>query len=253
MSLAKISESPQLPVTLAQVKDARRVLGDEDDRRLDVVLNSAVDFVQERTGWQLRPCTYVLSLPDFPRIGIRARHRGAGRSFLFDGYIRLPNGPVTSVDRIDYLDSSGQVVNWPTDVWQFESLEREWRIGTVWNTPMPSVLPVDNAVQVTYRAGFTADTITGTLRSLVLAMCDLFDQGMDIDMTAARSTSAGMPALLISLFEMASLGDEFEPYTTGPVRGHLGKREGITTGDLLAQDEILGLVNERGDNLVGSR
>lgn len=101
------------------------------------LIRSAREYVEAFTGLSLitRECiAYLDSIPE-------------------DG-IRLPYGPVQSVDLIQYKDMAGDLITWDDAEYQVDLIPRVPRIVPMFAQSWPIYGPYLNAIQITYTAGY---------------------------------------------------------------------------------------------------
>lgn len=138
---SKISSEPAAePVTLAEAKTHLRVDNDDENSLITILIQAAMELVEQRTGRSLITQTRVAKLDYFP----------CGDTIL------LPNGPVASVTSITYydedevsqpLDSSLYWVDTSSDIARVV-IKESW----------PSTYSMPNAVTVTYVCGYGASS-----------------------------------------------------------------------------------------------
>ena len=137
MSTTLVTPAQFLPVTLDEVKLHLRVDGDDDDDLIEsVYIPAAVAMCQQQIGGSVMLQTWKLTLDEF------------GDS------IRLLNAPIQAVDSIAYVDEFGvaQTLGSGAYVLTGDAL-----------TPVdawPAVKAGPGAVQVTYKAGFSAGDVS---------------------------------------------------------------------------------------------
>jgi uncharacterized phiE125 gp8 family phage protein len=141
-SLIRITPPTALPLSLAEAKAIARLDYDLDaaaDPLIAGCISAATDWVEQQLGKALISQTWAYSVDGFPC-----------------GYypqIRLPLGPVQSIDEVVYVDIDGlpQTLASSGYVLADDSLWPAY--GTVW----PTARAQPDAVVVTYVAGFGPD------------------------------------------------------------------------------------------------
>lgn len=123
-----------------------------DDSLIEDFIQAATDEIDGRDGWLGRALitqTWRLYLDGFP----------AGR-------ISLPLPPLQSVDSIKYLDAEGTQVTLSPSAYRVSPFKDPGYVEPVYNTAWPSTLPVSDAVEITFTAGYGASgaSVPGVIR-----------------------------------------------------------------------------------------
>ena len=140
-----------MPVTLDEVKANSVIEHTNDDILLDILMKSAVTFVEERTARDMMIRTYTFSFDRFPS----------------NGFIKLPKNPVREIVSITYFDQtvSPNQVTIDSSVYGLDKGVRPNLVflqhGQVW--PIPSLKY--NAVTVTFKTGYADDAVSPVLRT----------------------------------------------------------------------------------------
>lgn len=144
------------PVTVAHVSDQvlRVANGGVEDRFVEGALIAAVDACEKDTGRALMPQTWELVLSRFP---------------YGDRPIVLPRLPLISVDSISYVDSDGvtmQLAGSPAEYITVPSGEFvRARLTPNYGESWPTTRTQENAVTITYTAGYEDEAIPEILMS----------------------------------------------------------------------------------------
>jgi uncharacterized phiE125 gp8 family phage protein len=141
MSLATVTPPEAAPVSLADAKAFVRVDFSDDDVMLAELIDAATEHVEEATGRQFMPATFMMTARCFPYDG---------------GLLRLPRSPLIEVDSVAYRDRDGAVHT------LVENVDYLVDDGAVPPTIEPVVRWPDtgdypDAVQVTFAAGYASD------------------------------------------------------------------------------------------------
>jgi uncharacterized phiE125 gp8 family phage protein len=126
------------PLTLAEVKEACRIDGVDQDGFLSRATKAARELIEGPDGAGL-----VL-------IASRWRQR-------FDGFVSslwLPMGPVIGIEGIDYVDAAGVLQTLPPAAYHWRKGRYEARIQPAHGLTWPVARRQYDAVQVTFTAGF---------------------------------------------------------------------------------------------------
>lgn len=146
LTLVTAASSPA--VTLAEAKKHLRVSWNDEDDIIQVYLNAAIATIEgpNGIGVALGQQTWRLSLDGFP------------------WEIRLPLGPVSSVDSITYTNENGSdatVDSWREDLDQYPA-----RLWPERNQSWPAAYCEPGSVKVQFTTGY--QTIPGDLKAAVL-------------------------------------------------------------------------------------
>lgn len=123
------------PVTLDEAKRQCFVTGNTDDSHLDRLIAAATDYAEKETWRAITPANYIAYADEFPQ------------------EIELPRPPIISVERIEYINTSGVLTELSSDLYQVDLISEPARIRAVSNWPATKP-DTYNAVQVTYKAGY---------------------------------------------------------------------------------------------------
>jgi len=151
----------------------------EDDTIIAALLTAAHEYCEHYTGRSFGSQTLELALDEFP-----------------SGAVQLPQGPVTSVTSVTYIDtlqaitvlSSANYVldDYSAPAWLIPAYDAEW----------PDTLDTTNAVKVRYVAG--ASTLPSAVRAaLLLLVGHLYENRQGVSSgTAFTTVPLGVEALL---------------------------------------------------------
>lgn len=137
------------PITLSELKAQLRIDHSDEDTHLETLIAAARLMIEAHTGRALVSQTWRLSLDRFPTSDLWSSDRSV---------IRLPKPPLQSVSEITYRAADGTsptlsdtvyAVNIPAGV----TPTTGW-ISLKQNQTWPSTADVQNAVQVTFVAGW---------------------------------------------------------------------------------------------------
>lgn len=132
MSTTLVTPATFLPVTLEEIKLHLRVDGDDEDDLLEVYIPAAVAMCQQQINSSIMLQTWRLTLE------------------RFEDSVRLLNAPIQAIDAITYVDVNGATQT-------LDSGDYVLTGDTVTPTDQwPEVKAGPGAVQITYKAGFSA-------------------------------------------------------------------------------------------------
>lgn len=137
VSVAPASE----PVSTADAKiHLRETLSDaSNDAHIDMLVKAARRHIETTNSIALITQTLVMKLDRFP----------AG-----DTPILLPRSPAGSITSVQYIDNQGDTQTWASGSYALDSSSRPARLHPVYNETYPSTRPIENAVTITYTAGY---------------------------------------------------------------------------------------------------
>ena len=129
------------PVTLAEARTHLRIepfgspLEHPDDAYISTLITIARYFCEQYLERSLATQTVVMVVDNF------------------NSTIYLPNAPVQSVDSITYIDVDGVTQTLATSVYELDAYENKIRLK--YGQEFPSVRPQEDAVTITFTAGYT--------------------------------------------------------------------------------------------------
>lgn len=147
------TEPTEEPLAAEEAKLHVRQDDDDDDDYIESLITAARIHVENWLGKKLITQTLILHLDNF--------ESGSQE-------IRLPYGPVQSVDTITYLDSSGASAAYTT----FRAALGEIsRVTPSYGLTWPTTQPVTDAVQIEYVTGYgDADDVPKTIKQAMLLL-----------------------------------------------------------------------------------
>lgn len=157
------------PITLLQAKAQTRTDCADEDSLINAYIEAATQAASDRLQRALVPTRYRLTVDSFPDA------------------IELLMPPITSVESVKYIDTSGnQQTLDPQDYFLDSVSEPGYLVpanGRTWPLPQDRI----NAVEVEYTAGYPTGTVPTPIKQwILLATGDLYEQ---------RARSAEKPAV----------------------------------------------------------
>lgn len=141
MPLKRTSAPAKEPVTLDMAKAHIRVDGGEEDAYIEQILKTAREWCEDFQRRAYVTQTWRLTLDEFPACG----------------ELELPRPPLASVTSITYLDTNGDSQTLATSVYAVDTDADPGRVYLKYNQTWPSTRAIQNAVTITYVAGYGAD------------------------------------------------------------------------------------------------
>ena len=129
---------PTAPVLLAEVKDALRIYHNRSNAYLQTCLDAAFQYLDGPNG--------VIGQ-------LLASQKWKMQTAWFTDPMRLPIGPVATVDSIEYIDTSGVTQTLSPSVYYLFSDARGPYIALAPNQSWPSTMGRDDAVSITFTGG----------------------------------------------------------------------------------------------------
>lgn len=159
--------TPTEPVTLAEAKLHLRVDGTDEDALITALISAARETCEDRIEGTIPVTGWRLTLDAFPDA------------------IKLPRGPVASVESVKYLDAAGveQTLS-PLD-YLVDTVSTPGYIVPAYGKAWPETREQINAVEVEYTAG-SATTPAALKAWMLLAIGDMY---------ANREASSDRPAV----------------------------------------------------------
>lgn len=139
------------PITTAEAKTELRVEHSEEDDLIDRKIKAARRMVEKITRRSLINTTFTLKLDAFPV------------------EIRTPRSPLSSVTSITHIDCDGNSQTVASSVYDVDTDTEPGRIFLKFDQSWPDTRTINNAVTVTFVAGFgsAASSVPESLRSAV--------------------------------------------------------------------------------------
>lgn len=142
------------PVDLSEVK--RQVSLAEGANQWNEFLRDAITQAREQfeydTGIVACTSTWAEKLDQWPE----------------EGYIVLHRRPVASISSITYLDTAGSSQTWASSNYTLDANRAEPTIFLTYDGTFPALRTIENAVTITYVAGYAAGAIPQMVKHAVL-------------------------------------------------------------------------------------
>jgi len=174
MGLRVVTAAKQPPVDLEDVKRHLRVTDDDEDTLIRSMIAGATDLFQRKTNRQCVDQTFEYTRSDWPEV------------------IYLPKPPLSSVTSIKYIDDDGTEQTLNTSVYDVFTNVEPGFVRLAWNQSWPSIRSTQDAVKVTFVAGFgnAEDVPDGIKAAVKLLVGHWFEHRESIDIsTMARVTN----------------------------------------------------------------
>lgn len=172
----KVINPPAQVIDTATLRSHVRIADTSEDALLVIYLQAAVAFAQHYTQRSFGEQTLELALDAFP-----------------SGAIELPQGPVSAITTIKYIDTAGVeqtlsntlyvLDNYGLQCWAVQKADTEW----------PDTQASANAVKVRYTAGDLPDAVRS---ALLLLVGHLFENRENSAPLSLQSLPVGAEALL---------------------------------------------------------
>jgi uncharacterized phiE125 gp8 family phage protein len=156
----KVISIDDTPITDELVTEFLRLnAADVQDATLAVCTNGAIERVENYTGRSIKEKVLELALDDFPAVEIK-----------------LPYGPVTSIESVKYTDADGVIQTIDVSDYYLDNYGDEWWLLPAYETDWPSPRAEANAVKVRYTSGYAEEALPDSLRAaILLCIQDLYD------------------------------------------------------------------------------
>lgn len=151
--LVAVTAATALPVTVEEAREwCHGPENGDDDTVIEVLLRTAIEFVEEKTGLALSARTFQYQLDGWPCWG-RDNY----------GIITLPRAPVRDVTDVEYIDEDGALQTVATDNWSWSRSDQGAYVWFSESYSFPSVK--DRAlgtVRITFDAGYDDPETSGS-------------------------------------------------------------------------------------------
>ena len=178
------------PVTLEEAKTQCRVTDDAEDSLIEGYITSARQVAERYTNRAFINTTYAYRRDSFPV------------------EFHLPRAPLSSVTTIQYVDTAGDTQTLSSSVYNVDIYQEPGRISEAYGQQWPSARGINNAVIVTYVAGYgaTAATVPQGIKDAIMILVNHF--------YGNRGLFVSTPINTIPMSAM-SLLDGYVVYTSG--------------------------------------
>lgn len=149
-----------LPAALlapSDLQDQLRIYDDDlQSSLLTSYIASAVEYIETQTSHVFQPVQYLMTMDRWPYLGY-----AAGPQYPTNGIVRLPRGPLKTVDLIQYIDTLGatQTMTVGTDY----IVDARSKPARIWPPrfqywPLTDIVQ-PNCVQITFTAGYASGSL----------------------------------------------------------------------------------------------
>lgn len=179
MAARMINPPAELAVDFALAKLCLKVEDDQQDSQIRSLIGGITMAAQHETGRAFIHQDWRVSLD------------------LFDGPIRLPRAPLSSVLSVKYWDANNVQQTLPPSEYQVDDVSEPGRILPAVGKSWPATFARVNAVTVDYRVGYgaTHEAVPGDVKSYILGMLVL---RFDPPATGAEAAEKNLSGLLDS-------------------------------------------------------
>lgn len=187
--LSVVTAPASEPISTADAKTHLRVDASDDDSYIDALVSAARSFVEQYTHRALITQTLKLTLDRFP---------------WGNRYIQLPRAPAQSVTSIQYIDCDGVLQTWDSSNYSVDIKRQPGRLYPNYNQCYPSTRNIEEAVQITYVAGY-GNSGTDIPTDLIHAMKLIIGQFYEIREASCPMTLNELPFGARALLDMHKL------------------------------------------------
>lgn len=139
MKYKQLSAGEQ-PITLAEARLHLRSINTDSDAEIMQMVAASTRAAEHYTGRSLALNTWALKLDAFP----------AGR-------IQLNHPPIVSITSISYIDTGGSTIVLSPSLYTLDSHSEPGYVRPVFGAAWPATRATENAVTITYTAGYGID------------------------------------------------------------------------------------------------
>jgi len=137
MKLKLIEPPTTPPIELAKIKKFLRVLGNDQDEVIDIMLKSAIQRAEDITNLQLGGvATFALYLDDWQPV------------------VELPKPPFVSIEQILYIDTNGAEQELEANEWDWDDKDTIAKVRFF--RPYNKIGKDINAIAIKYKAGYSS-------------------------------------------------------------------------------------------------
>lgn len=146
------------PLTAQEVSDFLRIDSPDESTYIDLLIQAARSAAEDYTGRQLITATWKWYCDEWPVDS--------------DGAIWVPKPNLLTVTSITYVDPEGTTQTWSASEYSVDIVSVPGRITEAYGYTYPTARSIENAITITYTAGYgaTASTVPARLRLGMLHM-----------------------------------------------------------------------------------
>ena len=150
------------PFLLADAKLHLKVLTTNEDALITDMITAAREEVEKYCNISLVEQTIEESFPCFP----------VAENYNMLSSLWLSVSPLISIDSISYIDTDGVSQPLATTVYDLDDKQKPGKVTLKFNQTWPATAKIENAVTVTYKAGFgaTAADVPQSIKQAMLLM-----------------------------------------------------------------------------------
>ncbi len=160
------------PLTLSEAKLHLKVLTTNEDTLITNMIKAAREEVENYCNISLVEQTIAESFPCFP----------VAENYNTLSSLWLSVSPLISIDSISYIDTDGASQGLATTVYDLDDKQQPGKVTLKYNQTWPSTAKIENAVTVTYKAGYgntAADVPNAIKQAMLLIITNWFEKRAD--------------------------------------------------------------------------
>ena len=187
----QVSSAPATePITTAEAKKQSYIDTDDDDDFIDDNIQAAREYLQEQTNTSFITQTRVMRMDRFPDT------------------IKIPFSPLISVTSITYVDTNGDTQTLSSSLYDVDIYRKPARINPAYGESWPSTRLIDDAITLTYVAGYAnAAAVPALIKKMMLFMAAHYYENREILITG--TIVAKIPETVESLIAMNRINPEW--------------------------------------------
>lgn len=168
LAVSSSSNNPaNRPFTLAEAKQHLRVDDTAEDAYIDTLISAVTKHVQGYIGRTLISTTYTWKLDRFPR----------------SQNLTFPRPPLQSIASIAYINQDGDSTTWGSTYYNLDTVSHPARLEPAYSESWPITRAQNNAVTVTYTAGYgdeAEDVPVDIRQGMLFLLGHLYENRQDV-------------------------------------------------------------------------
>ena len=160
------------PMLVADAKLHLKVLTNNEDTLITNMITAAREEVENYCNISLVEQTIEESFPCFP----------VAENYNTLSSLWLSVSPLISIDSISYIDTDGNSQTLATTVYDLDDKQKPGKVTLKHNQTWPSTAKIENAVTITYKAGYgttAADVPQAIKQAMLLMLTNWFEKRAD--------------------------------------------------------------------------
>tara|TARA_R100000458_G_C8228917_1_gene211186 strand:+ start:276 stop:896 length:621 start_codon:yes stop_codon:yes gene_type:complete len=185
------------PISTAEAKTQLRIDGSSEDTLIGEYIKAARGLLERQMRRAFITQTITLKLDKFPTDDGKPR-KSLEQGFGGNGTILLPRSPAIAITSVQYVDTNGATQTLSSSLYEVDTTSEPARLHPAYDEDWPDTREIENAVTVTYTAGYgAASDVPEELRLAIRLLVGVyFEQREAISTMNWQEVPLGLQALV---------------------------------------------------------